>query len=148
VSSLKEGASVFPRSFVLRITKEEWFKQVFTIKKYYPGVPRHWEEGGTFLFVRKADEGDSFVGYGVLEKFTHRDLLPIDKRQECEKMGWKGELVFQELYRFEPPVPIRDTVLGGTDARGKCFHGYPVTHEQVASILTIAKQKSIFQKIA
>ena len=145
---MEKGASVFPRSYILRITKEEWFRQVFTIKKYYPGVPRRWEEGGTFLLVRKADEGDSFVGYGVAEKFIHRDLLPTDIRQECEKMSWKGELVFRELYRFDPPVPIKDTILGGTGVRGRCFHGYPVTQEQVVSILNTARQKSIFYKIA
>jgi len=145
---LEKDASVFPRSYILRITKEEWFRQVFTIKKYYPGVPRRWEEGGTFLLVRKADEGDSFVGYGVAEKFIHRDLLPTDIRQECEKMSWKGELVFRELYRFDPPVPIKDTILGGTGVRGRCFHGYPVTQEQVVSILNTARQKSIFYKIA
>jgi len=144
---LNQGASVSPKNFVLRITKEEWLRQVFRTKKYCPGVPRRWEEGGVFLLARKAEEGDSFIGYGVLDRFVRKDLLPPDRRQECEEMGWKGELVFSELYRFEPPVPIKVTVLGGTSVRGRCFHGYPLTDEQVRSILDTAKQKSSFLKI-
>jgi hypothetical protein len=52
------------------------------------------------------------VGYGVLDQFVKRDELPDEKRQECEKMGWRGVLVFRELYRFEPPLRIKDTVIG------------------------------------
>jgi hypothetical protein len=146
-SALKEGASILPKNYVLRITREEWLRQVFSIKKYYPGVPRSWEEGGIFLLIRKAEKGDSFIGYGVLERFVKRDVLPKEKRQECEKMGWKGELVFSELYRFEPPVPIKETILGNTGVRGRCFHGYPLNSEQVESILNAAREKSAFFKI-
>lgn len=146
-SSLNEAASVSPKNFILRITREEWLRQVFKIKKYYPGVPRRWEEGGVLLLARKAEEGDSFIGYAVLDRFVRKDLLPPSRRQECEEMRWKGELVFSELYRFEPPVPIKATVLGATSIRGRCFHGYPLTDEQVKSILEIAKRKSSFLKI-
>ena len=136
-----------PNNFILRITRDEWFKQVFSIKKYFPGIGRRWEPGGTILLVRKAERGDSFVGYGVLEEFVKRDLLPEEKRRECETMGWKGVLVFNELYRFEPPLKIKDTIIGVSRAKGKCFHGYPLTQEQVESVLRTAKEKVTINKI-
>lgn len=121
------GEAGSSKSFILRITREEWYRQVFEIKKYYPGIARRWEPGGAILLARKAEKGDSFVGYGVIERFVKRGLLPEEKRAECEKMGWRGELTFSELYRFEPPLPIKETILRSSRARGKCFHGYPLT---------------------
>jgi len=135
------------RNFILRITREEWLRQVFTIKRYYPGVPRRWEPGNRILLARKADKGDSFVGYGVVERFVRKNLLPEEDRLECEKMGWKGALVFGELYRFEPPVPMKETVLGSLGIRGRCFHGYHLTEEQLQSILSTAEEMSSFTKI-
>ena len=139
--------SASPRNYILRISREEWYRQVFTIKKYFPGVPRRWQPGGAILLARKAEKGDSFVGYGVVGEFINRDALPDKKREECESMGWKGALVFSELYRFDPPLPIKETVLSGTRARGRCFHGYPLTREQVDSILATAKEKTASLKI-
>ncbi len=134
-------------SFILRITREEWFKQVFSIKKYFPGISRCWEPNGVILLVRKAENGDSFVGYGVLDEFVKREMLPNEKRAECETMGWKGALVFKELYIFNPPLKIKDTILGTSKARGKCFHGFPLTQEQVNSIFETAKEKVAINKV-
>ena len=134
-------------NFILRITREEWFNQVFSTKKYFPGIGRRWEPNGTILLARNAENGDSFVGYGVLDQFVKRDALPDEKRQECEKMGWRGVLVFKELYRFEPPLRIKDTVVGISKARGRCFHGFPLTNEQVDSVLEVAKEKVAVKKV-
>jgi hypothetical protein len=144
---LNRSESVFHKSFILRITKEKWYRQVFTIKKYYLGVPRRWEAGGTILLARKAEKGDSFIGYGVLERFVKRDLLPEETREKCKKMGWKGELTFSELYELEPPLPIKETILSGSRAKGRYLHGYPLTQEEVTSILNTAKEKCAFRKI-
>ena len=144
---MSQDKGAFPFSFILRISKEEWFKQVFTIKKYYPGIGRRWEEGSTILLAKKTENRDSLVGYGVLERFVKRDQLPEKERLECEKMGWKGVLVFRNLFRFEPPLPMKETVLSGSNAKGKCFHGYPLTQKQVESILNVAKEKCAFHEI-
>ena len=136
-----------PNNFILRITREEWFKQVFSIKKYFPGISRRWEPNGAILLVHKAENGDSFVGYSVLDEFVKREMLHDEKRQECETMGWKGVLVFKELYKFEPPLKIKDTILGTSKARGKCFHGFPLMQEQVNSILEAAKEKGAINKV-
>lgn len=145
--TLTDGRSVSSRSYILRITKEEWYKQVFKLKKYYPGVPRRWEPGLTILLARKADKGDSFVGYGIVEKFVERSMLSKERRQECERMRWKGELVFSKLFKLEPPVPIKETILGGSAVRGRCLHGYPLSGTQVESILEKAREMSVFTKI-
>jgi hypothetical protein len=136
-----------PRNFILRITREEWFRQVFSIKKYFPGIARRWTPEGTILLVRKAEKGDSFVGYGVLKEFIEREKLPEERKKECEKMGWKGVLVFDELFRFEPPLLIKETFFKGSKAKGKCFHGYPLLKEQVDAILDSAKRKVEILKV-
>ena len=139
--------SGFPRSYILRITREEWYRQVFSIKKYFPGVPRRWETGGIIFLARKTEKGDSLIGYGVIGKFVKRDLLPEDRRKECEEMGWKGAIVFTELYKFDPPIPIKETILSTSKARGRCFHGYPLTKDQVDSILRTAEEKSSLRRV-
>ena len=144
---MTDGRSASSRCYILRITKKEWYRQVFNIKKYYPGVPRSWEPGGTIFLVHKAEKGDSFVGYGIIERFVERDKLPDLTRRECERMRWKGELIFSELFRFEPPVPIKETILGGSRVRGRCLHGYPLNEPQAESILEAAEEMSSLVKI-
>ena len=145
-TALSTGTQSSTNNFILRITREEWFNQVFSIKKYFPGIGRRWEPNGIILLARNAENGDSFVGYGVLDQFVKKDALPDEKRQECERMGWRGVLVFRELYRFEPPVRIKDTVIGASRARGRCFHGFPITREQVDSVLKVANEKATVKK--
>jgi len=140
-------ASNSPRNYVLRISKEEWYRQVFSIKKYFPGVPRKWEPGGIIFLARKAEKGDSLIGYGVIGEFVEKDLLPEERRKECERMGWKGAIVFSELYKFDPPIPIKETVLSASKAKGRYFHGYPLTKDQVDSILRIAEEKTSLRKV-
>lgn len=144
---MTDGRSAASRCYILRITKKEWYRQVFNIKKYYPGVPRSWEPGGTIFLVHKVEKGDSFVGYGIIERFVERDKLPDQTRRECERMRWKGELIFSELFRFEPPVPIKETILSGSRVRGRCLHGYPLNEPQAESILEAAEEMSRLVKI-
>ena len=139
--------TLHPQSYILRITKEEWFRQVFTIKKYYPGVPRKWEPNAKILLVRKSEDGDSFVGYGTLKSYIKRDLLPEDERRECESMKWTGALVFNELFKFDPPLLLRETLLSGTRVRGSHLQGYPLTQGQVDSILSRAKELCNIRRI-
>ena len=141
------GATVHPQGYVLRITKEEWFRQVFTIKKYYPGVRRRWEPNAKILLVRNSENGDSFVGYGILMQYLKRDQLSEDERKKCELMQWTGALVFRELFRFDPPLLLRETILSGSRVRGSYLHGYPLTNGQVDSILTRAKELCSILKI-
>ncbi|MBS7607526.1 MAG: hypothetical protein QW502_03995 [Candidatus Bathyarchaeia archaeon] len=135
------------KNFILRIARDEWFKQVFEIKRYYPGVARRWERDGIIFLVKRTDRGDSMVGYGVIKRFIARDDLSEKERRECERTGWRGAIVFDELYKFEPPILIKETILGGLKAKGRCWHGYPVTLEQAKSILEDAKNLSTIKAI-
>jgi len=136
-----------PKNFILRITREEWFRQVFTIKKYYPGITRRWERGGLIFLARLSRKGDSFVGYGVIKAFVKKDYLSDEERRECEKMGWRGAIVFNELYRFTPPLLIKETILSGLRARGRCWHGYPLMREQAEAILATAEEMCHIQRV-
>jgi len=144
---MESEESDFPRSYILRISREEWYRQVFSIKKYFPGVPRKWESGGIIFLARKAEKGDSLIGYGVVGKFVKKDLLPEDRRKECERMGWKGAIIFSELYKIDPPVPIKETILGAVKARGRCFHGYPLKKGQIDSIMRTIGEKASLRKV-
>jgi len=139
---MEKNDSAIPRSYILRISKEEWYRQVFSIKKYFPGVPRKWEPRGIIFLARKAEKGDSLVGYGVIGEFVERGLLPEERRKECEMMGWRGAIVFSELYKISPPVPIKETILAASKARGRYFHGYTLTRDEVESLLRTVKKKA------
>jgi len=149
-ASLKEGKAgnkSTPRSYILRITRDEWVRQVFSIKKYYPGIRRKWKLGAPILFVHRVEDGDSFIGYGVLGRIQKREELSNREKEECERMGWWGALNFEKVVRFEPPLLIKDTWLGAERARGKCLHGFPLLPSQVESILNKAKQLCNLQEV-
>ena len=135
-------SSSSPKNYVLRIVKEEWCQQVFSTKRYFPGVPRRWNSGDMIFLVHKVEKADSLVGYGIIEEFVEKEELPEDERRVCEEMGWRGVIVFNELYKIDPPVPVKDTILSAVEARGKYLHGYPLTDEQVESILRTVKAKA------
>ncbi|MEM2321099.1 MAG: hypothetical protein QXS79_04370 [Candidatus Bathyarchaeia archaeon] len=145
--SLSETAIPQPKNFVLRITREEWLRRVFRIKKYYPGVPRRWEKGSMVFFARKSEVGDSLIGYGVIEEFVKKDGLSDKERLECEIMNWKGAIVFKDIYMFEPPVPIKETPLANLKARGKYLHSLQLTESQVAEIMEIVERISSMKKV-
>lgn len=144
---MRGAAQIQPKNFILRVSREEWVRQVFTIKKYYPGVPRRWEEGGVILLARRSGVGDSLIGYGIVKNFVGKDYLSDKERLECERMGWRGAIIFEEMYRFEPPLPLKETFLAGLRAKGKLLHGYPLTDNQVAEILEAAKNMCSIVKV-
>ncbi len=136
---MKEGRSS-PRGYILRITRDEWVKQVFDIKKYYVKVRGRWEPGLTIFFARKAEKGDSFLGYGVIGSIQELGELSEEEKSECEKWGWKRALNFKSVVRFEPPLPIKETVIKDVGLWGSRLHGYRLTSAQVQSILSKAEQ--------
>ena len=130
--------------YILRISRDEWVKQVFDLKKYYVGVRGRWEPGLTIFFARKAERGDSFLGYGLIESVQELEELSDEERNECEKWGWKHALNFKILVKFEPPLPIKETLIKDTGLWGSRLHGYRLTSEQVRSILSKAEQTCSF----
>ncbi len=125
--------------YILRIATDEWLEQVYRLKKYYPGLNRRWDEGTVILLAKKAEAGDSFIGYGIVERVMRLEELPPDERAYCEEHGWKSAIVFKELYRFDPPYPIKESILKDDPRRGRPLHGVRLTVEEVNSIIESAK---------
>ncbi|MBE0511627.1 hypothetical protein IBX38_01085 [Candidatus Bathyarchaeota archaeon] len=140
---MKEG-EFSPMGYILRISRDEWVKQVFDLKKYYVGVRRRWEPGLTIFFARKAEKGDSFLGFGLIENVQGLEELSEEERSECEKWGWKHALNFKNVLKFEPPLPIKETLIKEVGLRGSRLHGYRLTSEQVRSILSKAEKMCNF----
>jgi hypothetical protein len=140
---MKEG-EFSPMGYILRITRDEWVKQVFDLKKYYVGVRGRWEPGLTIFFARKAEKGDSFLGFGLIENVQGLEELSVEERSECEKWGWKHALNFKNVVKFEPPLPIKETLIKEVGLRGSRLHGYRLTSEQVRSILSKAEKMCNF----
>jgi len=126
--------------YILRITKIEWVKRVFSLKRYYAGVKRKWEPGLTILFARKAEKGDSFLGYGIIGSVLKTEELSEEERAECKKYGWNRVINFKDVIKFDSPLPIKETVMKDVGVRGNRLHGYRLTSAQIQSILSKAKQ--------
>jgi len=125
--------------YILRLSKEEWLRQVFELKKYYPGIMRSWTRGMKILLARKTDKGDSFLGYGVIDRIDMPWELPDKERQYCKENGWRCVLVFKNLVRFEEPLPLKKTSLKEDRRKGKFLHGVSLTVDQIDSIIEAAE---------
>lgn len=75
--------------YILRISEDDWEKQVFEIEKYYTAVRRRWHRGTNILLARKKDVGDSFIGYGVVGKVKHLWELSPEEEAYCQENNWK-----------------------------------------------------------
>jgi hypothetical protein len=125
--------------YILRISKEDWLRQVYELRKYYPGVMRGWVRGMTILLARRTGEGDSFIGYGVIDRIDMPWELQDKEREYCRENGWKCVLVFKNLIRFEEPLPLKKTFLKDDKRKGKFLHAVPLTVDQIDSILEAAE---------
>ncbi|MEM2760509.1 MAG: hypothetical protein QXU32_08910 [Nitrososphaerales archaeon] len=131
------------QSYILRIARDEWEKQVFALKAYYAGVRRDWDIGSSIFLIKKTESGDAFIGYGNIKKIT--SLEEMDKREKdmCVNNNWNKKLSFGKLVRFEPPVPVKDTVVSKWGQKGALLHGAPISPSDMESIVKIAKTKII-----
>jgi len=125
--------------YILRISKDSWLKQVYELKKYYPGITRKWKRGTVILLARKAEEGDSFIGYGVVDKVEMLWELPPEEEAYAKEHGWRCALTFKALFRFGKPYPIRESILADDPRKGRLLHGARLTEEQVDAILEAAE---------
>ena len=126
--------------YILRISKEEWLEQVFRLKRYYPGLMRRYKPGTPILFVKKADEGDSFVGYGAIDKIEMPWELPPEDEEYCRSNNWKCCITFREdMMRWDRPLPIKESILNGDNRKGSYLHGIKLSTEHVNTILKDAE---------
>jgi len=126
--------------YILRISEDDWEKQVFEIKKYYTAVRRKWHRGTNILLARKTDVGDSFIGYGVVGKVEHLWELSPEEEAYCQENNWKIVITFKALTRFKNPYPIKDTFLADDPRKGSFLHGARLSEEHTDDILEAAEE--------
>jgi hypothetical protein len=132
-----------PKGYILRIATMEWVDQVFDMAIYYTSLRRDWRAGQTVMFVHKTSFGDAFVGYGEIGNVYGVDELSNEERRECEKHGWKKAIEFKYVIRFEKPLPVKQTFLKDLKVRGRALHGFPLSKEQLDSIISYAESQTL-----
>jgi len=125
--------------YVLRITTKKWVNQVFGLAIYYTSLRRRWKPGQTVVFVHKTRDGDSIIGYGVIENAYEKSELSDDEIRECEKYGWKKAIVFKYVKPVKA-LPIKETFMKELRFRGKYLHGLKLDEEQMNSIISQAER--------
>ncbi|MFP3950929.1 MAG: hypothetical protein ACLFVP_02125 [Candidatus Bathyarchaeia archaeon] len=121
--------------YILRISKDEWLSQVYDLRKYYSGVMRHWDKGTVILLVKKAEEGDSFIGYGVVDKVEKTAEMSPEEKDYCLRNNWRCALSFDELKRFPRPFPIKRSLLAEDPRKGSYLHGVKLSWKVINHIL-------------
>jgi hypothetical protein len=133
--SLRGKCMSEPAGYILRISGREWVDQVFDMAIYFTNLKKKWEGGRTVLFLHKAEDGDAFVGYGVIERAEETDDLSYEERRSCERGGWKRGIVFRYVRRFGEPLLVKETFLKVSKLRGRLLHGMELGTEQLRSVL-------------
>jgi len=123
------------RGYILRIIRDDWVEKVFRENRYYSGISRRWRRGDIILFAKKTEAGDSFIGYGVVEKIEEIWELPPEERRYAMEHGWRWALTLNPIFRFKKPIPI----LAEDPRRGSFLHGAMLTEEELDAILEAAE---------
>ncbi len=126
-------------NYILRIAKDEWTRLVFSKKAYYTAMRRNWEANSKIVFVKKMKEGDSLIGYGVLDDAIAIDDMSYKEKNLCLDNGWIKKLTFSKMIRFEPPILIKDTEIAEWPQKGALLHGAPITDEQLEEVIRLSK---------
>ena len=108
-------------SYVLRISRDENERQLYTRHSLYVGIRRKWSYGTNVLFVRKFSSNDTFIGSGIIDKIVVLDELTENEKKLCIENNWYGKLLFRMATRFRPAVFIKDTPIA--DANPLVLHG-------------------------
>jgi hypothetical protein len=128
-------STVEASGYILRIKHVDWLQQIFELKKYYSGILRKWRTGTPILFVMKTEVGDSFVAYGIVDKFEMLWEMSPEEEYYCKENGWRCAISFKPLIKFSDPLPLKETFLVNDERKGSFLHGITLTQEQVEAIL-------------
>ncbi len=124
-------------NYILRIAKDEWIRLVFGKKAYYTAMRRNWEADSKVVFVKKMEEGDSLIGYGVIDDAITLDEMDHKEKDICLDNGWIKKLIFSKMIKFEPPILIRDTEIAEWPQKGALLHGAPISDEQLQEVIKL-----------
>jgi hypothetical protein len=102
-------------SYILRISRDDNERQLYTMHSLYVGIRREWSYGTKVLFIRKFLNNDAFIGSGVIDKIVILDELTEKEKKLCIENNWYGKLLFKMVARFRPAVLIKDTPVADTN---------------------------------
>ncbi|MEM2856177.1 MAG: hypothetical protein QW416_03655 [Candidatus Nitrosocaldaceae archaeon] len=124
-------------NYILRISKKEWIPLVFGNRVYYTSMKRHWEENSKILFIKKSKEGDSIIGYGVIDSIISLEAMNGAEKEMCVEFGWAKKLIFRKMIRFEPPILINDRDISLWFKRNSLLHGKSISDDLFEDILNL-----------
>lgn len=88
--------------------------------------------------MRKKEAGDSFIGYGVVEREIMLWGLPPEEEKYCEDNEWKFALKFKYMSKFSKPYSIKESFLS-EDVR-RYLHKAGLNEDQVDEVLEITEE--------
>ena len=117
-SSKMDTTSSSTDGYVLRFVNEDLENQAFTLSKYYSGITRNWIRGTPLLFAMKTEEGDSLVGYAVVDKIENLWEMPPEEETYAREHGWKIALTLRGATKFKVPLLIKNSLLKDDKRKG------------------------------
>jgi hypothetical protein len=126
--------------YVLRIAHEDLVNQVFSLEKYYSGIQRNFIRGTPLLFAAKSESGDSFVGYGVVDKIEYLWEMTPEEEAYAREHGWKVGLTLRAATRFRTPLLIKNSLLKDDKRKGAYLHGAKLTEDTMDALLEQAEE--------
>lgn len=90
------------RHHILRVSRDEWVRQVFKVKKYYTAMRcvKGREAGSVVIPLKKVGKVDSIIGHGVIEGVEPLEEMSKDERAMCQRYGWRVAIKFGYLKRL------------------------------------------------
>ncbi|KPV62362.1 MAG: hypothetical protein AOA65_1901 [Candidatus Bathyarchaeota archaeon BA1] len=125
------------RHHILRVSRDEWVRQVFDVKKYYTGMRavKGWETNSVVIFLKKVEKTDSVIGYATVEDVETLNEMSENEKAMCQEHGWITAIKLRDAKRLEPPKPLGETTIGGWSVKGRFLHGRSLSDEDIKSIL-------------
>lgn len=121
-----------PAGYILRISRDELERQLFSRRTFYVNISRDWSRGTKIMFVKK----DVFIGSGTIDRFVTTDEMEVSEKKICTENNWYGKIVFSRLVRFVPPVMVQDTP--ATDQNPLALHGASLSSHDMIKIEEIS----------
>jgi hypothetical protein len=131
--------------YVLRIAHEALVNQVFSLGKYYSGIQRNFIRGTPLLFAAKSKDGDSIVGYGVVDEVEYLWEMTPEEEEYAKEHNWKIGLTLREAKKFWTPLLIKNSLLKDDKRKGAYLHGAKLSEEIIDALL---KQVEEIQEVA
>ena len=128
-------------SYILRISRDDNERQLYTTHSLYVGIRREWSFGTKVLFIRKFLNHDAFIGSGVIDKIVVLDELTGNEKKLCIENNWYGKLMFRMVARFCPTVLLKDTPVA--DANPLILHGTIISTTNFLAIEKLVRARII-----